>query len=72
MDVDANYLLLSFLVGGIGFVAFAYGKKQKRLPQMVAGLTLMAYPYFVSNPWVMLGIAVVVLGAMYVAIKAGV
>ena len=44
----------------------------KRLPQMLAGLTLMAYPYFVSNLWVMLGIAVVVLGSMYLAIRAGI
>jgi hypothetical protein len=69
---DANAFFLSMLIGGVGFVAFVYGKRMRRLPQMLAGLTLMAYPYFVSNLWVMLGIAVVVLGSMYLAIRAGI
>jgi hypothetical protein len=72
VNFDANNFLLSMLIGSVGFVAFFYGKKMKRLPQMVAGLTLMAYPYFVSNLWVMGGIAIVVLGLMYLAIRAGV
>jgi hypothetical protein len=71
MDFDANTFLLSMLIGSIGFVAFVYGKKQSRLPQMVAGVTLMAFPYFVSNVWVMLAIAVGVLVAMYGAIRVG-
>lgn len=71
MGFDANAFLLSMLISGIGFVAFAYGKKVSRLPQMVAGVTLMAFPYFVSNIWLMLGIAVTVVGAMGVAIRAG-
>jgi predicted phage tail protein len=71
MGFDANALLLSMLIGSIGFVALVYGKKQSRLPQMVAGVTLMAFPYFVSNVWVMLGIAVAVVGAMLAAIRAG-
>jgi len=68
---DANTFLLSMLIGGVGFVSFAYGKKQSRLPQMLAGLTLMVFPYFVSNIWVMLGIAVAILGALFVAVRAG-
>lgn len=71
MDFDANTFLLSMLIGSVGFVAFVYGKKQSRLPQMVAGVTLMAFPYFVSNAWVMLAIAVGVLVAMYGAIRVG-
>jgi len=71
MVFDANAFLLSMLIGGVGFVAFVYGKKQSRLPQMLAGVTLMAFPYFVSNLWLMLGIAVAVVGAMFVAIRLG-
>lgn len=71
MSFDANALLLSMLVSGIGFVAFVYGKKQSRIPQMVAGVVLMAYPYFVSNLWLMLGIAAAILVAMFAAIRLG-
>ncbi|MFI5296952.1 MAG: hypothetical protein ACHREM_02550 [Polyangiales bacterium] len=71
MDFDANAFLLSMVVGGVGFVAFAYGKKQSRLPQMLAGVALMAYPYFVSNVWVMIAIAGVILGGLFLAVKLG-
>lgn len=54
MSFDANALLASFLVGGIGFVLVAYGKKQARYPHMGIGLALMVYPYFVSNAWLIL------------------
>ena len=72
MNFDANAFLLSMLIGSVGFVAFVYGKKQSRLPQMLAGLILMGFPYFVSNLWLMLGIAVGVLVVMYGLIRAGV
>ncbi len=69
--MDANEILLSMLISGIGFVALVYGKRQSRLPQMVAGFVLMAYPYFVSNLWAMGGIAVGVIVAMVIAIRVG-
>lgn len=68
---DANALLLSLLIGSVGFVCLVYGKKQARVPQMAAGVILMAYPYFVSSLWLMGGIGVLVLGAMGAAIKLG-
>lgn len=37
------------LFGGVGFVAFAYGKKQLRFKLMSIGIVLMVYPYFVPN-----------------------
>ena len=61
----------SFVVSGIGFVAFAYGKRQGRVPQMVAGLVLMGFPYFVSNLALMGGIAGAILGALWLAIRLG-
>ncbi len=69
MDLDANSFLASMLVGSIGFVAFAYGKRQSRVPHMLAGVILMAYPYFVPNVALMLGIAVVLLAALWGAVR---
>ena len=72
MNLDGNSLLASLLIGSVGFVAFAYGKKMRRLPQMLVGLLLMGFPYFVSSvPW-MFGIAAALLGAMALMIKLGV
>jgi hypothetical protein len=71
LNLDANSLLLSLLVGCVGFVCFAYGKRQQRFPQMVAGVVLSVYPYFVSNLMLMAGIGVAVLVLMTVAIRLG-
>ena len=71
MSLDANSLLASLLIGGIGFVSFAYGKKMRRLPQMLIGFALMAYPYFVASVPLMLGICVALLGVLALMIKLG-
>lgn len=51
MDFDPVSLVLSLLVSGVGFVLFSYGRKMQRFPQLVAGLSLMIFPYFVSS-WI--------------------
>ena len=71
MSLDANSLLASLLIGGIGFVSFAYGKKMRRLPQMLVGFALMAYPYFVASVPLMFGICVALLGLLALMIKLG-
>jgi len=71
MNLDVNALLASLLISSVGFVFLAYGKKQQRLPQVLAGVGLMAFPYFVSSvPW-MLGIAVALLGAFWLMLRLG-
>ena len=71
MNLSFNSLMASMLVGSVGFVALSYGWKQRRLPQVITGIVLMVYPYFVPNVAVMLLIAAGVLGAMALAIRLG-
>ena len=71
MDLDANSLLASLLIGTVGFAVFVYGKKQGRLPQLVVGVLMMVYPYFVPNPLLAGGISVLLLGLMWLAIRGG-
>ncbi len=71
LNLDGNSLLVSLLIGCVGFVCFAYGKRQQRFPQMVAGVVLCVYPYFVSNLMLMAGIAVAVLVLLGVAVRLG-
>ncbi|HEY2509343.1 MAG TPA: hypothetical protein VGI39_00680 [Polyangiaceae bacterium] len=70
-DFDVNALLASLVIGSIGFVLFAYGKKQGRFPQLIGGIVLMGYPYFVSNVYAMLGIGVAVLTTLWFAVRFG-
>ena len=50
----------------IGFVAFAYGKKMTLWKPMVIGVALMAYPYFISQPWILYAVGCVLCLGLYV------
>jgi hypothetical protein len=71
MSLDPGLMFLSLLTSGIGFVFFMYGKKQERPPQLVGGLVLMVYPYFVSTLTASIGIAVAIIAAVWIAVRAG-
>ncbi len=71
MNMDAPSFFASFVIGSIGLVALLYGKRQSRLPQMVIGLTLMVYPYFIPNVWVMIVIAVALPVALWGLLRIG-
>ena len=71
MNFDANSLIASMIVGGIGFVAFAYGKKMQRFPQLLVGLVLMIFPNFISSVAAMMGICVALLGLLYFMVRLG-
>lgn len=69
--MDPASLIASFAVSSIGYVAFSYGKRQRRAPQLVVGLTLMVFPYFVDNVVAMLAITAALVLAMWLATKLG-
>lgn len=58
-------LIGGFLFSGIGFVAFAYGKKMSLLRTMLLGIVLMVYPYFFSNTWLLYGIGSALTAALF-------
>jgi 4-hydroxybenzoate polyprenyltransferase len=71
MNLDDNSLLASLFAGLIGAAFFMYGKRQGRLPQMVVGVALVVYPYFVSSVALMGAIAVGLFVALWAAIRLG-
>ena len=71
MSFDPGVLFLSLVTSGIGFVLFVYGKKQDRWPQLAGGIVLMVYPYFVSTMVMSVAIAVVVIAAVWIAVRLG-
>jgi hypothetical protein len=71
MDLDPTWLLLSMIPSGAGFVLFMYGKKQERMPQLVVGLLMMVYPYFVSTASAMIVVGLLLWGALWYALRLG-
>lgn len=71
MSFDPGSLIAGLLVSSIGFVVFEYGRRMRRPPQVGIGLILLIFPYFVASVWVMLGIAVLLLAALWLALARG-
>jgi hypothetical protein len=71
MSFDPTYLFLSLLPGGAGLILFVYGRKQQRPPQLVAGLLLMACPYFTSDSISMMAVSVAIGAGLWVALRLG-
>ena len=47
--MTANWLLLSMVYSTIGLGMFLYGKRAVRIIPLIAGLALMAIPYFIAS-----------------------
>ena len=62
--VDPTWLLLSGLFSLIGFAVFTYGRRQRTATHTLIGIALMAYPYFVSSTYALVGIGVLLLAGM--------
>jgi hypothetical protein len=60
MSFEPSALFLSFVLGLVGFGLFMYGRKQARVPHLVAGLLYMVYPYFTDTFSSTLIVAVVI------------
>jgi hypothetical protein len=65
LSLDPTAIALSFLFGGIGFVAFRYGRRMERVPPLVLGMALMCYPLFVGSPVWLATIGVCLTGGLW-------
>ena len=63
------------MVGGfislVGLAVLMYGRKEIRVPHMVAGVILIVFPYFVGIWWLAILIAVVILTGLAVMSRLG-
>lgn len=71
MDFSASSLFLSLFTSAIGFALFTYGRKSARLPQVIGGVSLMVYPYFVGSAAVSLVVGAAICVAVWVAVRMG-
>jgi hypothetical protein len=71
VSLDPGILFFSLITSGVGFVLFMYGKKQGRGPQLVAGLVLMVYPYFVPDLLWNIVVFVVVVAVTWILVRQG-
>jgi hypothetical protein len=63
--MNVGVLLWGVLFSSIGLGLFLYGRKQRAVVPLVCGLTLMVYPYFVSNLLALIAIGAVLTAVPY-------
>jgi hypothetical protein len=67
--MNSTHLLTSLVVGCVGYVCFAYGRRQRQAPPLLVGVVLMVFPYFVDAAWLVALIAALLLGLLWLAHK---
>ena len=66
-----NGLMVSLVTGLLGLAFFNYGRKQERAPQLIGGIALMVYPYFITGLGATIAVGTAILGAILLATNAG-
>ena len=64
--MSAGTLFAGVLFGAVGMGVFAYGRKQRQVRPFLVGVALMVYPYFFEDPWLLYGIGIVLVAALFV------
>ena len=64
--MTASNIIGNILFSGVGFVAFIYGKKTDGFRKMMLGLTLMVYPYLITNTVWMYVVGVLLTAALFI------
>jgi hypothetical protein len=59
-------LFASLLFGAIGLGALVYARKMSAFKPAILGVALMAYPYFVSDNFLLWGVGVALTIALFV------
>lgn len=63
--LNTSLLLWGVLFSSVGFGFFIYGKKQKVVVPLICGLTLMIYPYFISNSVLLVTLGIILMAIPY-------
>ncbi len=62
---NTSTLMWGIIFGSIGLGFFVYGKKQKVIIPMLSGIGLMAFPYFISNIYILILSGIVLVALPY-------
>ena len=71
MQFTPGWIIASLIVSAIGFVLLHYGRKMARIPQLVVGLAMLIYPYFVPGALANALVAVGLLAVLWLAVRFG-
>jgi hypothetical protein len=71
VNLSAGWIFTSLIVSSIGFILLHYGRKMARIPQVLVGLAMLIYPYFVPGVLANVLVAVGLLAVLWVVVRLG-
>jgi len=71
MDIPTSSIVAGFLVSTVGFSLFLYGKKQTRLPQLIAGVLMMLLPFVLQDALWMSLVGAASIAGVWATVRAG-
>ncbi|MGZ3795975.1 MAG: hypothetical protein ACXVB1_06405 [Pseudobdellovibrionaceae bacterium] len=64
-SISFGSLVAGLIFGTVGFWLLGHGRKNANNRNVVMGLVLMMYPYFVSGAWLTWGVGIALCGYLY-------
>lgn len=71
MDISTSALIAGGLVSTVGFSLLLYGKKQARLPHLVAGMLMLVLPMVVPGAMWIAASGLACLAGLWLAVRHG-
>jgi hypothetical protein len=71
VNLNAGWLIASLIISAIGFIFLNYGRKFARVPQILVGLAMLIYPYFVPGVLANVLVAAGLCAVLWVAVRLG-
>ena len=71
MNLSPGWLIASLVISAIGFILLNYGRKFARIPQILVGLAMLIYPYFIPGVLANVLVAAGLCAVLWVAVRLG-
>jgi hypothetical protein len=71
VNLSPGWLIASLLISALGFILLNYGRKFARIPQILVGLAMLIYPYFVPGVLANVLVAAGLCAVLWVAVRLG-
>ncbi len=62
---SASQIVWAVIFGAIGLGYFTYGRRQKAVVPLLAGIALFIFPYFVANVYILVTVGIVIVALPY-------
>jgi predicted cobalt transporter CbtA len=71
VNLSPGWIVASLIISAVGLILLNYGRKFRRVPQLVVGLAMLIYPYFVPGVLANVLVAAGLCAVLWLAIWLG-